>query len=490
MKRIYISLIAVSAAVCMQAADTLTLNLPAIVDSYTQTEDGYWEDTYKDGVIEDDIFRFSHTGTSDGGGGMAYWEGFTLCTSGDTTNYGAIGSSDGWIAKQWGCMAGGGCDSMGNAVKDAPYLVAYWGFSMELADDTYHSVRVDFTDDEPHKCIGTWICNHPWPYYGNINGDGFASAFTKEGDYFALVAHGLNEQDEPTGVSVRLMLATYSNGALHQSADWQYMDLQTLGTVSGIYFTMETSDADALYGANTAVYFCMDRLSVLSADRESQELARPTGLKVTSSGEDSIVLTWNKVQGAEEYMLWLDSTEYGKATDTCYIFRDLLPYKEYTLAVVAVNKTETSDMASITGMTTDETAPTIPQSLQAEATQHSITLTWLPSEDNVGIKRYTVYTDGEPYKRTTTCSCDIVGLDAGREYMLEVEAEDNAGNKSEKASVTITTPEDTALEDIAAETEVQSVYTTDGKYVGNVIPAKSGIYIVRKNSKQTIIFIN
>lgn len=90
------------------AADTLTLNLTDLLPYYQQTAGGFWEDTYVPGTIEDSLFRFAHTGSSDGGGGMAYWEGFTLCTSGDTTNYGAEGSSDGWISNQWGCMAGGG----------------------------------------------------------------------------------------------------------------------------------------------------------------------------------------------------------------------------------------------------------------------------------------------------------------------------------------------------------------------------------------------
>ena len=66
----------------IHSADTIQLNLSPLVDTYTQTEAGYWEDTYLDGVqIEDEMFRFAHTGSSDGGGGMAYWEGFTLCSS-------------------------------------------------------------------------------------------------------------------------------------------------------------------------------------------------------------------------------------------------------------------------------------------------------------------------------------------------------------------------------------------------------------------------
>ena len=473
-------------AVCM--ADTITLNLSRILPTYTQTENGYWEDTYVPGVIEDSLFRFSHTGSADGGGGMAYWEGFTLCTSGDTTNYGAEGSSDGWILNQWGCMAGGGADSQGNAVPGTPYLVAYWGFFQEQQVPGYYSLRIDFTDNQAHRPLGVWICNHPWPYYGNINGDGFASAFTHEGDYFALVAHGLDTNGAPTGSTARLILASYSNGALHQSRDWEYMDLSALGAVNGLYFTMETSDADAIYGANTAVYFCMDLLSVLGT--QAEELARPTNLHVLSAGEDSLTLSWSAVPNAGSYRLWIDTVFAGNTTDTCFTFRSLQPLTSYTLSVDAVNATDTSDIASLTAQTTDETAPSVPQNLQATPTYNSIVLNWDSSSDNAGIKRYTAYLDGQAYKRTTTCTCTFQGLEPNTEYLLEVEAEDLAGNKSAKAALRVST-RNTALEliDASDPSEPVEVYTPDGRFVGHSVPRTGGPYIIKAKQK-TMIFIN
>lgn len=473
-------------AVCM--ADTITLDLSRILPAYPQTENGFWEDTYVPGVIEDSLFRFAHTGSSDGGGGMAYWEGFTLCTSGDTTNYGAEGSSDGWILNQWGCMAGGGADGQGGAVQGAPYLVGYWGFFQEQQEPDYHSLRIDFTDNQAHRPLGVWICNHPWPYYGNINGDGFASAFTEEGDYFALVTHGLDASGAPTGSTARLILALYQDSALHQSRNWEYMDLSSLGAVNGLYFTMETSDMDALYGANTAVYFCMDLLTVLGT--QAEELTRPTNLQIRSAGEDSLTLSWAAVRNAESYRLWIDSTYAGNTTDTCFTFRSLQSYTQYTLSVAAVNATDTSDVASITAQTTDETAPSVPQGLEATPSRNSIVLSWQPAEDNAGIKRYTAYLDGQAYKRTTTCTCAFQGLEPNTEYLLEVEAEDQAGNKSDKATLRVSTL-NTALEliDASDPSEPQEVYTLDGRFVGHTVPRTGGPFIVKKKQK-TMIFIN
>ena len=486
MKRSAILLPALVLCLQTSALSPQTLDLSAILNAYPQTPSGYWDSTYTDGPIEADLFRFAHTGSQDGGGGMAYWEGFTLCTSGDTTNYGAEGSSDGWILNQWGCMAGGGADSLGQAVSGAPYLVAYWGFYLEQLNPGYHSLLVEFTDGQLHQPVGTWICNHPWPYYGNINGDGFAGAFTEEGDYFALVAHGLNALGEETGTTVRLMLASFSGGALHQSTAWQYMDLSPLGTVSGLFFTMETSDADALYGANTAVYFCMDRLTITDPDTT---LARPTGLTVTSAGEDSLALSWNPVPNATSYTLFLNNRLAGSATDTTFVFRGLQAYTSYDLGVAAVHANDTSDIASVTALTTDETAPSVPGALQAETGQYSIRLTWQPSEDNTGqIKRYTVFLNGQAYQRTKTCTCDVVGLEPDTEYLLEVEAEDQAGNKSDKASIRAYTRAN-AIEYVPADDETVGFYTLDGRFLGTQTPHTTGVYIQRKRQKTNILII-
>lgn len=486
MKRFALSIFLCSLLVPCTHADTLTLNLLTLLNDYPQTESGYWDSTYTDGAIEADLFRFAHTGSQDGGGGMAYWEGFTLCTSGDTTNYGAEGSSDGWILNQWGCMAGGGADSLGQAVAGAPYLVAYWGFFQEQLNSDYHSLLIEFTDGQAHLPVGTWICNHPWPYYGNINGDGFASAFSQEGDYFALVAHGLNALGEETGTTVRLMLATFTGGALQQSAEWQYMDLSPLGAVNGLFFTMETSDADALYGANTAVYFCMDRLTVTDPDTT---LARPTGLTVAAAGEDSLTLCWSPVRNATSYALWLDNQPAGTTTDTTFVFRTLLPYTSYNLGVAAVHANDTSDIAAVTALTTDETAPSVPGALQVEAGPYNLRLSWQPSEDNTGqLKRYTVFLNGQAYQRTKTCTCDVVGLEPDTEYLLEVEAEDLAGNKSDKAAIRAFTRAN-LIEYVPADDETQGFYTLDGRYIGTLQPRTSGVYIQRKRQKTNILII-
>ena len=115
-----------------------------------------------------------------------------------------------------------------------------------------------------------YICNHPWPYYGNINGDGFARPLDSIGDYYKLWIHAIH--DDNTEDSVVVNLAINTNGRLLQSPNWQYVNLAKLKeNVKLIYFTLESSDQliirNTNYGPNTAVYFCMDKLEVFKTGK-------------------------------------------------------------------------------------------------------------------------------------------------------------------------------------------------------------------------------
>lgn len=264
---------------------TLDLSKPVNPTSFSfVSEKGNWTETYNDAdysYIGFDKMSFSHLIAGEGASfGGYYWDGFTVCSSGDTTNYGSDGSSESWIVNQWGCMAGGGIktDANGVILKDAnggvvvekglPYLLGYWGYYMEASGE--HSLQTVFNGGKTYKAVGMYVNNAPWPYYGNLYGDGFARKLNQEGDYFKLIIHGMDASLKDNGKKVEHFLAKCEkqtiNGkdsiVLIQSPDWEWVDLSSLGEVSGLYYTMETTDADPIYGPNTAVYFCMDKVQV------------------------------------------------------------------------------------------------------------------------------------------------------------------------------------------------------------------------------------
>lgn len=489
-------------AITATAQKVITLDLKSAIDAGTYLLDadkGHWEETYNPNIntlsFNNGMFNFSHmpnmTGGEDVGGGMSYWDGFTICSSGDTTDYGLVGNSDGWITEQWGCMAGGGINDNMRPEQGRPYLVAYWGFMQESIN--LHSCRIDF-DGQSHKAKGVYISNHPWPYYGIIHGDGFGSAFTLEGDYFSITAHGLID-GEDTGSSVTLTLAENTGSSetggdnwpqgLSISSDWQWMSLEELGEIDGLYFTMESSDADPLYGLNTAAYFCLDRMQIYE-HTESAKPQRPNGLTASNVGETEITISWNNNGDADHWTIFLNDSLVAQVNDTIYTYTNLSPYSDYALKVTAANTIGDSDPATINAKTIDTTAPTAPTNLCAKVlSPYSAELTWTESADNVGVTRYRIHLNDTLEARPKTTSYTLTGLDADIIYTIAVDAIDASGNVSPQAEITLRLSDDPlALGSIHSDNAHQNyhtIYTLDGKPIKgyNIHTLPRGVYIIK-----------
>lgn len=498
MKTLLVSIISVLFPLLASAQQLITLDLKAEIDNGTyELEPGkeLWTETYNPAIniltFNGGMFNFSHipgqSGGEDVGGGMSYWDGFTLCASGDTTDYGMLGNSDGWVSEQWGCMAGGGLNESLNVEQGWPYLVAYWGFFYGGAD--IHTCRIDF-DGQTHIAKGVYICNHPWPYYGNIHGDGFASAFTEEGSYFTITAHGLLN-GEDTGSEVTLTLAE-NNGdgeqhgedwpeGLVQESEWQWMDLEELGEIDGLYFTMASSDADPIYGPNTATYFCLDRLQIYE-HINTEVPSRPSNLTTSDITEDSITLHWATSGDADSWLVYLNDSLVDETTDTLYCYTNLTAYSEYSLKVIAQNINGQSDPASVSAKTIDATAPTAPGDLAAQVIDpYTLVLTWTASTDNVAVSRYRIFLDGVQEARPKTNTYTLTGLDSETTYSIQVDAIDESGNVSEAAEISVRLADDPlAITDTNAPATASTaqIFTLDGQPVTDA--SRPGIYIINK----------
>jgi hypothetical protein len=237
---------------------------------FTFSDNGAWTDTYNEDAytVDVDIFSASHSSGWSG----SYYDGFIPCISTDNTDH----SSDGWVANQWGCMAGGAVkvDENGNVLTDeegnvlaeegAPYLMCYWSAWYEY--DENHVAQILLSTDKAMYAKEVYVSTHPYAYYTLVNGDSFSRAFNQADDEFTLLAHGLNSDFEDNGKVVKYVLTnTVDNGngeyVPNQSTNWQRVDLSELGEVAGVYFTMESTDTGD-YGINTPTYFCLDRFTV------------------------------------------------------------------------------------------------------------------------------------------------------------------------------------------------------------------------------------
>jgi len=270
-----------------QQIDTTTLNLlnPTYPTVFNYTSNGYWTQTFNDEdftFFKSQIFSFSHLieGPGSAYNGMA-WNGFTVCNSGDDTDYSYTGN---WFNFQWGCMAGGGImtDAQGNILKDEngyvkvqkeiPYLVGYWNYIIEpewwhlgwgntFIDEPTRCFQILLDDDKKYEAVGVYVNTHPYSYYAVSHGFGLASQLNQQGDYFKLIFHGINKDGTENGKFVEHFLAKYENNQLIQSTKWEWVDLSSLGEIGGIYCTMASTDVDE-YGPLTPLMFCMDKLQV------------------------------------------------------------------------------------------------------------------------------------------------------------------------------------------------------------------------------------
>lgn len=91
--------------------------------------------------------------------------------------------------------------------------------------------------------------------------------------------------------------------------------------------------------------------------------------------------------------------------------------------------------------TTDSTSPTAPTNLASPSkTSTSVSLTWSPSTDNVGVIGYDIYNGSTLAGSSTTTSYTITGLNANTSYSFTVIAKDAAGNVSAASnSLTVAT---------------------------------------------------
>ncbi|MDF2716843.1 MAG: hypothetical protein K0R28_3768, partial [Paenibacillus sp.] len=134
-----------------------------------------------------------------------------------------------------------------------------------------------------------------------------------------------------------------------------------------------------------------------------------------------------------------------------YLDRQVVPglthsYFYKVRAVKAGRKGIPSDAAQpAAGSIGDTAGPTAPSGLDGHARSASrVTLSWEPSSDNVSVKGYKVYRDGEEIKDLSGVYLSFLDTEAAGQttYSYSVKAYDDAGNLSEmSSSVEVTTPE-------------------------------------------------
>ncbi len=199
----------------------------------------------------------------------------------------------------------------------------------------------------------------------------------------------------------------------------------------------------------------------------------PTGLAKSGSTPSSVSLSWSASHdnvGVAGYGIYQGASSAGSTASTSYTVAGLSCGTSYSFAVDAYdavgNRSAKATVSASTSACPDTQPPTTPTALTvATVTQTSVGLSWPASTDNVGVGGYTVYQGASVAGSTASTSYTVAGLSCGTTYTLAVDAYDAAGNRSGKATISVSTaacPDSQAPTTPAGLTVVTATQTSVG----------------------------
>lgn len=204
------------------------------------------------------------------------------------------------------------------------------------------------------------------------------------------------------------------------------------------------------------------------AQSDNTDLPAPVGLSVVNRTHTSISLSWakpgnkTKVKG---YQLFRDGRKIVTLTKNSYTNKNLIPGQEYKYTLKAYDaegNISDSSKALIVSTISDLQPPTAPGRPKASSIEYtSITLSWQPSSDNVGVKYYEIYMSGAKKGKTTKSSFTCKGLTPDTTYGFIIKAFDSAGNSSTSEATYINTKADTSAPSIPLGLKATSVTETE-----------------------------
>jgi hypothetical protein len=241
-----------------QAQNYVTLDLKNT--NFQFNEEGAWDQTYQtDTALVIKHATFYH------GAGTGFWEGFTLANNNDSTWH----QADQWLDYQWGSMAGGGAQPTTQGTftsvhgdPSIPYIVASQPFYGDWS----------ITLDKQYEMVAILLANHPYPYYVNQEGNGFARKLDQQGDFLKLTIHGSRLGQEDYRIVEHTLAFVDEHGTLQQERQWIYVDLTSIGTVDKINFKLESTDNHPQWGMNTPAYFCIGELVLLDSQESNHNI--------------------------------------------------------------------------------------------------------------------------------------------------------------------------------------------------------------------------
>jgi len=193
-----------------------------------------------------------------------------------------------------------------------------------------------------------------------------------------------------------------------------------------------------------AFYNVIDVNLINDEATDKEPPSAPESVEALSVTDRTVELSWGKStdnQGIKEYEVYRNGEKIATTTNTVYKDSSVMPETSYEYYIKAIDFSGNSSSASrVVAVTTqklieDTEAPTAPSGLHSmKESESSIELMWSPSEDQVGVKEYAIYRDGQLIATTSNTYYVDKNLQPATNYTYTVFAIDAAGNVSASSS--------------------------------------------------------
>ncbi|MBO9600182.1 MAG: fibronectin type III domain-containing protein, partial [Cohnella sp.] len=170
----------------------------------------------------------------------------------------------------------------------------------------------------------------------------------------------------------------------------------------------------------------------------------------------TVQLSWQAAEdniGVDHYKIYMSDAEITSVTGSTYgIVPNLAPSREYHFSIGAVDKAGNETVGNAVTVKTpdlelpDLNPPSTPSDLQATGvTSNSVTLSWVPGADDVGVKEHRIRYGDQTVSVTNIVygsdrmTYEITGLSPQTRYDFDARAVDHSGNESEGALLSVET---------------------------------------------------
>ena len=229
-------------------------------------------------------------------------------------------------------------------------------------------------------------------------------------------------------------------------------DYVVAGLLCGTAYTMAVDAYDAAGNRSSATEVVVTTSPCATTDTQPPSV--PSNQAVSGATQTSFTMTWSASTdniGVTGYNVYLNNVRVTTVPGLSYTYMGLTCGTTYTVGLEArdaagnvSSRAQASGSASTATCNqpppTDTQPPTVPTGLTVTgSTQTTVSLSWNPSTDNVGVTGYGIYRAGVRAATEVQTSYTLAGLTCGTSVTVGIDASDAAGNRSSIASLIATT---------------------------------------------------